>query len=159
VSTEFVSPEEGRAEEVALLLVRVYEIHEAIIAETGGLPGLREATLLHSACARPFATFDGEELYPSDWEKAAALFHSLIKSHPFLDGTKRTAFAATLYFLTQFGYSIPARLPMDAVIDFCISIAEENMRLSAGEPVRLKSIAEIGDWFKELLFPSATDPL
>lgn len=33
-----------RAGEVAALLVRVYEIHEVIIAETGGLPGLREAT-------------------------------------------------------------------------------------------------------------------
>lgn len=29
-----------RAGEVAHLLVRVYEIHEIIISETGGLPGL-----------------------------------------------------------------------------------------------------------------------
>lgn len=40
---------ENRADEVANLLVRVYEIHEIIIAETGGLPGFREATLLHAA--------------------------------------------------------------------------------------------------------------
>jgi hypothetical protein len=45
---------EDRADEVANLLVRVYEIHETIIAETGGLPGLREALMLHSAVARPF---------------------------------------------------------------------------------------------------------
>lgn len=59
-----------RADEIANLLVRVYEIHEFIITETGGLPGFREATLLHAAVARPFATFGGEELYPTDFEKA-----------------------------------------------------------------------------------------
>ena len=75
------------ADEIAHLLVRVYEIHEIIIAETGGLTGLREPALLHSALARPFVTFGGEELYPSDFEKAGALFHSLIKSHPFMDAS------------------------------------------------------------------------
>lgn len=54
-----------RADEIADLLVRVYEIHEIIILETGGLPGLRDATMLHSAVARPFTTFEGKELYPS----------------------------------------------------------------------------------------------
>jgi len=34
---------EDRADEVANLFVRVYEIYEVVIAETGGLPGLREA--------------------------------------------------------------------------------------------------------------------
>jgi hypothetical protein len=38
-------PLEGLADDVANLLVRVYEIHEVIVNETGGLPGLREATL------------------------------------------------------------------------------------------------------------------
>ena len=85
------------ADQIADLLVRVYEIHEIVIAETGGLSGLREPGLLHAAVARPFATFQGRELYPLDFEKAAALFHSLIKSHPFMDGTKRTAFAAALF--------------------------------------------------------------
>ena len=69
--------------DIANLLVRVYEIHEIVIAESGELPGLRDATLLHASVARPFATFDGEELYPTDFDKAAALFHSLIKNHPF----------------------------------------------------------------------------
>ena len=36
---------EKRANEIAHLLVRVYEIHEIIIAETGGLPGLRDAAI------------------------------------------------------------------------------------------------------------------
>src|SRR2546425_6653162 len=121
---------EDRADEVAHLLVRVYEIHEVILAETGGIVGLREATMLHSAVARPFATFDSQELYPTDFEKAAALFHSLIKSHPFIDGTKRIAFSSALYFLQKYGYVLPEQFPVDEVVDFCVSTAEENLRRS-----------------------------
>lgn len=139
------------ADEVASLLVRVYEIHEAILAKTGGIAGLREAAMLHSAVARPFASFGGQELYETDFEKAAALFHSLIKSHPFMDGTKRTAFAATLYFLDNCGYVIPEQLPLNEVIDFCVSLAEENLRQARSDNVLPRTIPEIADWLQKLL--------
>ena len=42
---------DDRADEVAELLVRVYEIHDVVVEETGGMPGLREASLLHAAVA------------------------------------------------------------------------------------------------------------
>jgi death on curing protein len=142
---------EGRADEIAHLLVRVYEIHQIIMAETGGILGLRDAAMLHAAVARPFATFEAQELYPSDPEKAGALFHSLIKSHPFMDGTKRTAFSAALFFLQSCGYSLPTRYPLDEVIDFCVSIAEENLRQSRGEHIAPRSINEIAAWFQKLL--------
>ena len=142
---------EERADEIAHLLVRVYEIHEIIIAETGGLPGMRDAAMLHAAVARPFATFGGQELYPSDLEEAGALFHSLIKSHPFMDGTKRTAFSAALFFLESCGFSLPNRYPFDEVIDFCVSVAEENLRRSRGETIAPSSISEIAAWFQKLL--------
>ena len=142
---------EDRADDVGNLLVRVYEIHEIIITETGGLPGFREATLLHAAVARPFTTFGGEELYATDFDKAAALFHSLIKSHPFMDGTKRTAFAAALFFLESLGHSIPKQFPLDEVVDFCVAVAEENMRQSQGETIAPYTIPEIADWFRTLL--------
>jgi hypothetical protein len=54
---------------IADLLVRVYEIHERIIARTGGIEGLRDAASLHAAVARPFITFAGEDLYPDDFDK------------------------------------------------------------------------------------------
>jgi death-on-curing protein len=115
------------------------------------LPGLREAGLLHAAVARPFATFAGEDLYPTDFDKAAALFHSLIKNHPFLDGTKRTAFASALYYLDQCGYSIPDVLPTDEVIEFCVAVAEENLRIAQGEQLERRTIAQIAGWFRRLL--------
>ena len=93
-------PGRDDADIIGRLLIRVYEIHERVIARGGGvLEGIRDAASLHAAVARPFATFGEVELYPTDFDKAAALFHSLIKSHPFMDGTKRTAFAAAVYFL------------------------------------------------------------
>ena len=121
-----------------------------VIAETGGWPGLRDGAMLHAAVARPFASFGGEDLYPDDFTKAAALFHSLIKSHPFMDGTKRTAFAAALYLLAQMGHSLPDAFPLTAVVNFCVSVAEENMRATRGEPVRPRTIAEIAEWFRQL---------
>ena len=136
---------------VANLLLRVYEIHDRIIARTGGLEGLRDGAMLHSAIARPFATFGGQDLYSTDWEKAAALFHSLIKSHPFMDGTKRTAFAATIYFLKEQGHPIPLNLPKDKIIRYCLELASENMRLAAGEDIKPKTMAEIAAWFQVLL--------
>ncbi len=143
--------DEGQRQEIADLLVRVYEMHERIIQSTGGLEGAHSMAMLHAAVARPFATFAGADLYQDDFEKAAALFHSLIKSHPFLDGTKRTAFASALYFLERCGYARPRVLPEDEVICFCPAVAEENMRLAAGEPIQRKSIAAIATWFRRLL--------
>jgi death on curing protein len=145
--------EASRAQAIADLLVRVYEIHERIIARTGGIEGMRDAAALHAAIARPFMTFGGEDLYPDDFEKAAALFHSLIKSHPFMDATKRTAFAATLYFLEVYGHSRPPSLPEDEVIRFCLVVAEENARRSEGESTDPITIAEIATWFRRLLVP------
>lgn len=40
--TDSIDPIE-RADEIAAMLIQIYEIHEVIIAETGGMPGLREA--------------------------------------------------------------------------------------------------------------------
>lgn len=135
---------------IADLLMRVYEIHERIIGATGGLEGMRDPSTLHAAVARPYASFGGEDLYQDDWEKAAALFHSLIKSHPFMDGTKRTAFSAAIYFLEHRGHLVPRPWPKDAAIRFCLDVAEENMRRSRGEDVQPKSIADIAAWFRAL---------
>ena len=142
---------EAQAGYIAELVVQVYNIHEVVIDESGGLEGLRDGAMLHAAVARPFATFAGEDLYPGDFEKAAALFHSLIKSHPFMDGTKRTAFLSALYFLESRGYVIPQILPKDEIIRFCLDIAEENIRRAEDESVQAKTIAEIAAWFHHLI--------
>jgi death-on-curing protein len=146
------------ADVIGRLLVRVYEIHERIIARGGGgLEGIRDAALLHAAVARPFTTFDGVELYPTDFDKAAALLHSLIKSHPFLDGTKRTAFAAAVYLLHERGHILQRPLPKDDIIRFCVGLAEEGRRLAAGEPIAVQTIHQIAAWLKGLVIMPASE--
>jgi death-on-curing protein len=146
--------EPGRddADVIGRLLMRVYEIHARVIARGGGgLEGMRDAALLHAAVSRPFATFGEAELYPTDFDKAAALFHSLIKSHPFLDGTKRTAFAAAVYFLHERGYTLQRPFFKDEIIRFCVGLAEEGQHRAAGEPVAVQTIRQIAEWFKALV--------
>jgi len=146
------------ADVIGRLLVRVYEIHERVISRGGGgLEGMRDAALLHGAVARPFATFGAVELYPMDFDKAAALFHSLIKSHPFMDGTKRTAFAAAVYFLHERGYTFRRPFPKDEIIRFCVGVAEEGQRLAAGEAIAVQTIHQIADWLKGLVHVPASE--
>ena len=133
--------------QIADLVLSIYQIHEEVLAQTGGLPGLHDARMLHAAVARPFATFGGQPLYASEYDQAAALFHSLIKSHPFMDGTKRTAFLAALWFLRLHGHAIPASLPQDEVVSFCVEIAEENVFPER----RQRTVAEIAAWFRDLI--------
>jgi death-on-curing protein len=81
-------------------------INARVISETGGEVGLRDLALLESAVARPQATFDDKELYPGLFEKAVALLDSLINSHPFVDGNKRTGITSMGMFLRINGVHI-----------------------------------------------------
>ena len=55
--------------------------------------------LLEAAASRPTATAFGEDAYPDLRTKAAALLHSVVTSHPLVDGNKRLGLAATIAFL------------------------------------------------------------
>lgn len=74
-------------------------IHQRAIERFGGALGIRDEHLLDSAIQRPRATFDQKDLYPDLFTKAAALGHSLILNHPFIDGNKRTAYQSMRAFL------------------------------------------------------------
>lgn len=74
-------------------------LHSALIAQTGGLDGVRDEGLLDSAINAPFQTFAEQDLYPTVLEKAARLGFGLISNHPFLDGNKRIGTHAMLSFL------------------------------------------------------------
>lgn len=55
--------------------------------------------LLDSAVGRPQSTVFGDDAYPSIWDKAAALLHSLAANQQFVDGNKRVAWIAARTFL------------------------------------------------------------
>ena len=92
----------------ALTLAEVLELHRQVIEQSGGAQGLLELRALESALAQPRMTCDGDDLYPSIVEKAAALGFSMITNHPFVDGNKRTGHAAMETFLVLNGYEISA---------------------------------------------------
>jgi len=79
----------------------VLAIHAEVLAAHGGSPGLRDQGLLESAVAAPQASFGGELLIKDPVEIAAAYLFYLCRNHPFVDGNKRTALAASLVFLKQ----------------------------------------------------------
>jgi death on curing protein len=91
-----------------LTLNEVLAVHDQVMRQSGGAVGVLSLPALESALAQPRMTFGGEDLYPTLVEKAAALGHSLIANHPFVDGNKRTGHAAMEVFLMVNGFEIQA---------------------------------------------------
>jgi len=92
-------------------------IHEAQLAEHGGLAGVRDEGLFLSAMARPqnLAAYGNR---PDAADLATAYAFGLARNHPFLDGNKRTAFVVMELFLNLNGCALEAD---DAE---CISVME-----------------------------------
>lgn len=80
-----------------LLRETVLALQERLLAEFGGLGGLRDDGLLDSALARPQQLFAYGK--PSITQLAAAYASGLIRNHPFLDGNKRIGFVSAVVFL------------------------------------------------------------
>lgn len=82
-------------------------LHDRLLGLDGGAPGLRDPALLASALARPRQhSAYGEN---PDLVSLAALYTaSIIKSHPFVDGNKRTGFVLGVLFLELNGFAFSA---------------------------------------------------
>nr|DAK01755.1 MAG TPA: maintenance system killer protein [Caudoviricetes sp.] len=78
---------------------QVLLLHSRLIAETGGIDGVRDDGLLESSLNAPFQSFGGIDVFPSIQQKAARLGYGLIKNHAFVDGNKRIGTHAMLVFL------------------------------------------------------------
>jgi len=110
-------------------------LHYLSIQKSGGSHGLRDAGLLDAAVHRPQATFAGEDLYPTVFDKAGALCHSLIKNHAFVDGNKRTSLLSAMTFLELNGYRFECE--QEELVTFGLKIDNENI-----------SYEGIAEWFK-----------
>ncbi len=114
---------------------QVLFIHARLLAASGGEHGVRDIGLLESAVARPQATFDGVDLYPDLFLKAAALMGSLAQNHPFVDGNKRAAITAAALFLLRNGRVV---VTTNAELErFTFWVVQERPLL-----------AEMADWFR-----------
>ena len=115
---------------------QILYLHRAILEQSGGSSGLRDEGLLESAVYRPQASFGGQDLYPDLFTKAAALGHSLVGNHPFVDGNKRVGFEAMRLMLRLNGYDLHATF--EDKLHFALAIAK-------GE----RSEQAIADWLKQ----------
>lgn len=113
----------------------VLAIHEAQLAEHGGIAGIRDEGLLSSALARPL-NLDAYGDKPDAASLAAAYAFGIARNHPFLDGNKRTAFVVMELFLNLNGWNLNAD---DAA---CISTM---LALAAGN----LSERALADWLRE----------
>lgn len=84
----------------------ILAVHSVIIDETGGSHGVRDRHALLTLEDLPKQTVFGRELYPTVFLKAALYVRTIIFSHPFIDGNKRTAMAAADVFLQLNGFKI-----------------------------------------------------
>ena len=93
-------------EPIWLLRGFIIAVHERLIAEYGGSPGLRDEGLLESALARPMHPFHYGN--PSLTDLASSYAVGIAKNHAFIDGNKRTAFLAAAVFLGRNGLRLTA---------------------------------------------------
>lgn len=84
----------------------VLAIHDRLLADHGGPPGLRGEGLLDAALARPRQLLAYGE--PDLAALAAAYVTGIIRNHPFVDGNKRTAFMTGYVFLARNGLRLNA---------------------------------------------------
>lgn len=116
-----------------IALETVLIVHELQIEEHGGAAGIRDAAALESALARPkslaaYTTPDASDL-------AAAYAWGIARSHPFIDGNKRTAFVVAATFLDLNGRHLIAK-EAESVVIF--------RRLAEGMPQD-----ELAEWIRQ----------
>lgn len=128
---------------VTLSVPQLVALHGELLNAFGGRRGLRDRSALESAAARPGMTFDGEDLSPDLAAKAAALMHSLVVNHAFVDGNKRVGAAAAELVVEVNGYRL--RAADSDLEDLTLAVARGELSAEA-----------IAIWFRQRLEPAET---
>lgn len=118
----------------------VRAIHAALIAEHGGMPGIRDVGLLSSALARP----RNQRAYGTSstlFDLAAGYGVAIVKNHPFIDGNKRLALMVMYVFLEINGYCMDA--PEVEAVDVMIRLAAGGLEEK-----------ELSQWLKAISAPA-----
>jgi len=119
-----------------LSIEQIEELRKIQIETYGGSSGCRDSGGLEAAVARPMMTFGGEDLYPDVAPKAAALMHSLVANHPFVDGNKRVGAHASLVFIELNEWS--TTMTPQELEDMTMDVARGNVDI---EPLTI--------WFRQ----------
>ncbi len=120
---------------------------ERVVSETGGSIGVLDRGKLEAALVRPLTMVFDYEPFPTPALKVAALIDSIITTHPFRDGNKRTAMRLGLAILE---YNFPLlTVPLDDDIEeMAVGLAEGKVTLGG-----------IARWLEELYACSKPTPV
>lgn len=111
-------------------------VNHEMVAKYGGLHGVRDINFLKLAVGRPQMSAGLKDAYPTIYLKAAAMFHSIINNHPFLDGNKRTSLFTAVLFLEYNGY----------IVNFS---KNEGIKFTLGAHNDDWTVEQIADWIKK----------
>lgn len=120
---------------IYLTIGEILFLHKDLVDSYGGTDGIRDENLLKSAVFRCQTSFGGKDLYKDIFEKSAALFHSILFSHPFIDGNKRTGISSAIILLEKNGWKFESTL--QELVTFPLFV--EHTR---------PDISQIASWFK-----------
>lgn len=113
-------------------LADLVQLHEDVLGY-GEPRGILNGGAIESAL---FRCAHGPFFGPADvFHRAALLLRGLCQDHPFADGNKRTAFAATAALLAWNGH--PVHAAPDATVDFMLAVAQDQFDVDA-----------IADWLR-----------
>ncbi len=116
-------PSNGRPIENWLDEPEVLRIHDEMIATFGGEPGVRDPGGVRGVLDRMRESrVMGTDPFPTIFDKATYLMHSVLVYHPFTDGQKRTGLSSAFIFLGANGYYLGSRDTLDDV-HFAVQVA------------------------------------
>lgn len=119
-----------------LTLEQLLQIHALVLLKDGGADGVRDVGRLGAVVATQHQVVFGEELYPSVYQKAAAIIRGIIGDYPFSDGNKRTAMLAGLTLIEVNASQFNAR--KGELEDFAVSVVVEHL-----------SVDDIAAWLEQ----------
>lgn len=114
----------------------VISINLRMVSKYGGLHGVKDLNMLSLAVGRPQMSVGFQDAYKTVFDKAAAIFDSIIRNHPFLDGNKRTSLFSAVLFLKYNGWEVIFK--RKEAVKFTRKVHDNRL-----------SIEEISDWLKK----------
>lgn len=118
----------------------VIRIHDKVVQQFGGRPGVLNRGLLESAINHPqHILLYGSKEDCKIYNIAAAYFFHIIKNHAFIDGNKRTGLLTAIEFIYNNGYELKKQdCEFDDLYSLAINTASSNI-----------SFKEISQFFKK----------
>jgi len=126
-------------------------LHDTVLFRFGGAMGIRAHGSLSASLYRPHTHFGDTPAFPTIFEKAAALMHGIITSHPFVDGNKRTGYALANLVLSKAGIHLDTSDAVKFKIVMDVALGHSNVESTA---TALKKVAAPVQCVHELSTPS-----